>query len=140
MKAKLTHEEACELVEDSIKRLVAELCYLRGHNPTSLRAEVALNKANVLENMYYYGAYLKGARAMYLALKDRGFLEQPAKGRIINNAMLKAYMESTRNMEWLLEGLPESIELHTVIERDSKGKPKSAKSRFVKKEVEFKEV
>lgn len=153
---KLTHEEACKLVEDSIQRAVNTLLYIREKlnkpYPTgkphqlSLFDEAKIEQANLLCNINWYGAYLKGAKAMYSALERKGFLDVPSsvkkanEDRITNKAMLYLYLENSRNLEWLLTEVPDSVQMVTSFERNKKGKVIKAKSRFYKKEMIRKEI
>lgn len=142
----ITHQEACELIEQAVSCSLSELIYIRERrrecsaSGLGVRERVALDKAVSVTDINSYGAYLKGARAMYRALECRGFLVQPKSEAVVNRAMLSAYMSSTRNMEWLLEGLPQGVELYTEIERDKKGRIKGAKSKFITKETITKEI
>lgn len=142
----ITHEEACELIEQAVRCLLMELVHIRERrhkhpfDGLTVDEQRVLEKSVVVTNINYYGAFLKGARAMYRALGANGFLEQPKSDAIVNKAMLAAYMSSTRNMEWLLEGMPKGVELHTEIERDQKGRIKGAKSKFITKVTITKEV
>lgn len=153
---KLTHEEACRLVEDSIQRAVNTLLYIReklnkpypNGNPRqlSLFDEANIEKANLFCNINWYGAYLKGAKAMYSALERKGFLDIPSSAkkanedRITNKAMLDLYMANSRNFEWLLTEVPDSVQMVTSFERNKKGKVIKAKSKFYKKETIRKEI
>lgn len=153
---KLTHEEACKLVEDSLERAVNTLLYIRAKLATpcrdgkprqlSLFDEANIEHANLLCNINWYGAYIKGAKAMYSALERKGFLDIPGsekranEDRITNKAMLDLYMENSRNLEWLLTEVPDSVQMVTSFERNKKGKIIKAKSRFYKKEVIRKEI
>lgn len=152
MLPKLTHEDACRLVEDAIEKCHKTLAYIRlkleYRNPNPKREQLSLfeqttvEHANLLCNINWYGAYIAGAKAMYRALTTKGFIDYVAKkeDRIAYDAMLKAYMQSTRNMEWLLTDVPKGVELITTFERDKKGKIVKATSRFVKKETKYKEI
>jgi len=145
MQSELTHAEACRLVEDAIERCAKTLAYIRlkleHRNPKepeqlSLFEMNTVEQANLLCNINWYGAYLKGARAMYRALSNKGFLDFYAKkeDKICNEAMLKAYMQNTRNMEWLLTDVPNGVELRTTFDRDKKGKGGKAAPKLEKKE------
>lgn len=153
---KLTHEEACKLVENSIERAVNTLLYIRDKlnkpcpngkpRQLSLFDEANIEKANLLCNINWYGAYIKGAKTMYSALKHKGFLDIPSsvkkanEDRITNKAMLDLYMENSRNLEWLLTEVPDSVQMVTSFERNKKGKVIKAKSKFYKKEIIRKEI
>lgn len=156
MKEKLTHEEACKLVEDSIQRAVNTLLYVReklnkpypNGNPRqlSLFDENWIEHTNLLCNINWYGAYMKGAKTMYSALERKGFLDIPSnekrvnEDRITNKAMLDLYMENSRNLEWLLTEVPDSVQMVTSYERNKKGKVIKAQSKFYKKEIIRKEI
>lgn len=142
----MTHEEACGLVEGAIERCAKTLAYIRlklERKPAlSLFDLDTVEQANILCNINWHGAYLKGANAMYRALINKGFLDFYAKkeDKITNDAILKAYMQNTRNMEWLLTDLPVNVEVRTIFERDKKGKVVAATSKFVRKKTEYKEI
>lgn len=157
----LTVEEAYAIVEDALVESINELMLVRKRlerrkniNP---RADIygdveytrVTKKADLLRNINYYGAYIKGAKAMYLRLKEYGFLEIPKeKGckkttkedRISNNALLDLYMKSTRNMEWLLCGTPLNIKTMVKFKRDGKGKVVGAEAIFYREEIKKVEV
>lgn len=155
---KLSHEEACRLVEDSLERAVNTLLYIkaklsRPHPNGTLRQlslfdEIKIERANLLCNINCYGAYLKGAKAMFRALERNGFLDVPdresnkkaTEDRITNRAMLDLYLENSRNLEWLLSEVPDTVRMITSFERDKKGKVIKAKSKFYKNEVIRKEI
>lgn len=158
MTPKLTHTECCRIVEDALERVAKTLAYIRmrldsGRNAKrtqlSLFEKNTVEEANLLCNINYYGAYLQGARTMYLALKDGGYLDIPKEAdgtftaketRIMNNAHLQCFCENARNLDWFLHGTPKDIDLATTFERDKKGKIVGAKSKFYKKEIMRKEV
>lgn len=147
MQPELTHTEACELVEKTLERVVNTLAYIRcklekrPNIPLSLFDYNAIEEANLLCNINHYGAYLKGARAMYRAMERNFYLDYMKKPEwIVAKAQLKLFMECSRNLEWFLTEMPNRVELHTELERDKKGKVIGAKSKFVKKETKYTEV
>lgn len=151
---KLTHTEACKMVEDALERVGKTLAYIRlrlAEDPyfsSEMKVKGIVEEANILCNINNYGSYMKGAMAMFSALEKSGFLDIPKpKGlssnkedRIINKAQLKLYLESQRNLDWFLHGEPNSVQVYTEIERDRKGKVIGARARFVKKEIKYKEI
>lgn len=150
----MTHDEACELVENSVKRALATLLHIkerlnRKQATLSSGEEQMVKNFDVLCNVNFYGAYLHGARKMYLALIEKKLLDidyaddkwPSAKERkMTKKSMLECFMASTRNMEWLLHGLPQGVEMYTTYNRDKNGKVKSAKSVFKKEVVGYEEV
>lgn len=148
----MTHDEACELVQGSVERALTTLLHIQKRlekgKPFSRQDELRVKDFDVLYNINFYGAFLQGARKMYLALHDHGFLDIPCNAcfqtsrerKLTNEAMIKCYMDSTRNMEWLLNGMPQGIEMYTAYERDKNGKVKSAKSEFRKEVVKYERV
>lgn len=166
---KLTHTEACKLVESSLERMVKILAYVRlklDYNqprPDMLpgigeccetRIKSLVEQANLLCNINHYGAYLQGARRMALALDEWDLLDTPLKKigsgnykgtqkrkpKPVNKAFFDLFMENTRNLEWCLHGLPDNIEIAYRPRLDNKGKEVGVEARFVKKEVKYKEV
>lgn len=167
---KLTHTEACKMVEDALERVEKTLAYVRlkldCNQPkddtlpgigecSEWRIKGLVEEANLLCNINWYGAYLKGAIAMALALQDWDLLDFSLKkaghggyskisvkraDRIVNKAVFDLFLSSTRNLEYCLHGLPDGIEIFTDIERDKKGKIKAAKAKFVKKQTTYKEI
>lgn len=162
MSLELTHTEACELVEELLDRMVKTLAYVRMKidephsvhhiaddgkpHQLSLFAEVAIEEANLLKNVNFYGAYLAGAKRMLTALKDHGMLyidgiKHGKENKFINKALLDLYMASSRNLEWFLTDLPDdSVRVRIEFMRDRKGRIKEAKATFVKKETAYKEI
>lgn len=161
----LTHEEACVLVEDAIERCAKTLAYIRlklecrKPNPKtdvqlSLFEQNTVEQANLLCNINWYGAYLKGAQAMALALKEWNLMDFPQqkigsgnyKGTakrenpIVNKAVFDLFLSSTRNMEYCMQGLPNNVEIRFHTEKDKKGKVVKATAKFVKKETKYKEI
>ena len=161
---KLTHTEACKLVEDSLERVGKTLAYIRlrlAENPKYLRedshareVEGAIEEANLISNINYYGAYLQGAQRMALALQEWDLLAVPQKKigsgnykgtqkrakPIVVKAVFDLFTESTRNLEWCLHGLPDNVEIATRDILNNKGKVTGVKARFVKKETKYKEI
>lgn len=154
--ATLTHTEACRMVEETIERVAKTLAYIRlrlydNQSPKDIlpstgpcsenRIKSLVDKANVLCNINYYGAYLSGATAMYVAMERMLYLDYKKKVDWIEaKAQLKLFMENTRNLEWLLTEIPEGVDLYTQYERDKKGKVIGAKCKFYKKEIIRKEI
>lgn len=150
-KQRLTHDEACQLVEQSLERVKTTLEYIKqrldqGKHPANVVQEC--DKANLLCNINWYGAYLKGASAMYRNLKDQGYLDipkenidtfTPTERRIVNKSKLDLYMESSVGMEYLLGDLPDDIVIRTSFDRNNKGKVVGADSAFVyRKDIKWK--
>lgn len=150
MMPKLTHTEACKMVEDSLERVAKTLAYIRlrleqyqTDKPIQLDlfTQNTVEEANLLCNVNWYGAYLSGAQAMYRAMERNFYLDyQKKQDWLISKAQLKLYMENTRNLDWFLHDWPKDIELHTELERNKKGKVIGAKAKFVKKEIKYKEI
>lgn len=162
----LTHDECCRLVEGSIERGLQTLLYIRERLGQKGVMDEWQEKScaymnDVLCNINHYGAYLSGARAMCLALEEQGLLATPKKThtyggrryvdndsglsdkeqRIVNKALLKLYLDSPRNMEWLLQGgTPGNAELRVKCGRDKRGKVTDAVASFVRKETTYKEI
>lgn len=161
---KLTHEEACRLVEDALERCTKRLAYIRlkleykspkASEQLSLFDLDAVDRANLLRNINWYGAYLSGARAMARALEEWDLLDFPKKKTvhggyspivlqrndpIVNKAVLDLFLSSPRNIEYCLQGLPNNVEIQLNTERDKKGKVVKATAKFVKKETKYKEI
>lgn len=162
---KLTHTEACKLVEEALERIGRTLTYVRlqlaqdpdyldrSSNETILKAKV--DEANLLCNINWYGAYLQGARRMALALEEWDLLDFPLQkvghnnkhkstvkraAKPVNKAIFDLFIDSTRNLEWCLHGLPEGVEIFTRDKLDSKGKVIGKKAIFGKKEVNYKQI
>lgn len=160
---RLTHEEACRLVDGAIERCAKTLAYIRLKiEHVDPRTEFSrdrepirsVDRANLLCNINWYGAYLEGARAMARAMEDWRLMDFPSekigsgnyKGTvkrenpIVNKAIFDLFLKSIRNLEYCLQGLPLGVEIQYDVERDKKGKIKSAKARFVKKETTYEEI
>lgn len=144
---KLTHTEACKLVEDSLERIAKTLAYIRlrleksDKIPLSLFDYNAIEEANLLCNVNHYGAYLSGAQAMYRAMERNFYLDyQKKQDWLISKAQLKLFMENTRNLDWFLHDYPKGVEIYTELERDKKGKVVGAKAKFVKRETKYTEI
>lgn len=164
---KLTHTEACKLVEDALERVGKTLAYVRlklhgirdggninfyGSRCNELRVRSTVDESNLLCNINWYGAYLSGAQAMLRAMQDHRLLNLPTiKGTKKSDAVkpaephdvkaLVALMsESTRNLDWFLHGWPENVEVCISHERDKKGKVIGAKAKFVKKVTTIVEI
>lgn len=165
----ITHAEACGLVEDALERVYKTLLYVRArldrYKPDTvfdfersasdyMEVKAKVDHADLLCNINWYGAYLKGAIAMALALRDMDLLDFPAvrisSGKykatvsrahpIVNKSIFDLFMSSTRNIEWLLYGVPNNVELRTQCEYDKKGKIIGAESKFYKKEITRTEI
>ncbi|MDE7442131.1 MAG: hypothetical protein K2M69_08195 [Muribaculaceae bacterium] len=148
---KLTHTEACRMVEDAIERVGKTLAYIRlrlAENPnymdcsgSEMKVKARVNEANLLCNINHYGAYISGAQAMYRAMERNFYLDYKKKQDwLISKAQLKLFMENTRNLDWFLHDYPKGVEIFTELERDKKGKVMSAKAKFVKKETKYTEI
>lgn len=159
----LTHTEACKLVEDALERVGKTLAYIRlqlAKDPRYVKTgkerilKGTVDEANILCNVNYYGAYLQGAQRMALALEEWDLLDFPSKkiGRgnhkgtakrspkPVNKAVFDLFMESTRNLEWCLHGLPDNVEIFTQDKTDAKGRVVGKKAVFGKKEIKYKEI
>lgn len=150
---RLTHEEACKLVEEILARSIDTLLYIRKKldkpystgkpRQLSLFDEAKINKANLLCNINWYGAYLHGMRMMLLKLRDWGLCDEPHKdkqkeGQIYNKSILDLIMNSTLNLERFVG---EEYEIRfTDHERDKKGKLKSCRAYFAKKTTKYIEI
>lgn len=160
---KLTHTEACKMVEDALERIGKTLAYIRlklAEDPHYMgragcgerKVKGCVEEANVLCNINFYGAYLQGARAMLRAMQEQCLLNLPTvKGTKKSDAIkptekhtVKALIglinESARNLEWFLHGWPENVEIIIRDETDAKGKVIGKKAMFMKKETRYKEI
>lgn len=149
MREELTHEQICEFLEDSLKNCLAALSHIYiqrangkvKRNALTPKETLVLKKANLLTNVNWYGAYLHGAKAMLSALDAHGYLgTQKADENLINRAQIKAFTKDARALEWLLEGLPEGVELRTELKRNKKGKIIGAEAKFVEKKITYTEI
>ena len=153
MRAKLTHTEACRLVEDSLKRAIDTLLYIRARLEKGIcdkvKIPMVVEETDLLCNINWYGAWLNGAIAMFRRLHEDHYLDivyprdtkkYTKEERYVNKAELELFIKNSRNIEWFLVGRPNSVELHTKLERDDKGRVKGAKAFFVKKETTYKEI
>lgn len=162
----LTHEEACRLVESAIERCAKTLAYIRlrlekdrGNEKYEIDSNGpmmrAVDRANLLCNINWYGAYLSGARAMARAMEEWDLLDFPKRkaghggytpvtiqraNPIVNKAILDLFLSSSRNLEYCLEGLPNNIEIHYDTERDKKGKLVKCRAFFAKKVTRYEEI
>lgn len=149
MTQKLTHTEACKLVECSLERAIKTLAYIRqrlerapSKNPVqlSLFEESAIEDANLLCNINWYGAYLKGVKATINALRDYGLLDIPKpKGgikakdyRIYNKAIIDLIMKDCISIDRFLGQEYDDIRF-TDHERDKKGKLTKCRAYFAKR-------
>ena len=160
---KLTHTEACKMVEDALERVGKRLAYIHlqlADDPYYEKRgkeriiKSAVDEANLICNINYYGAYLQGARRMALALEEWDMLAVPLKKigsgnykgtqkrakPIVVKAVFDLFMENTRNLEWCLHGLPDNVEIFTQDKTDAKGKVIGKKAIFGKKEIKYKEI
>ena len=161
---KLTHTEACKMVEDALERVGKTLAYIRlrlAEDPYYLERDSkerlvkgAVDEANLICNINYYGAYLQGAQRMALALQEWDLLDFPLKKigsgnykgtkkrspKPVNKAVFDLFLENTRNLEWCLHGLPDNVEIFTQDKTDLKGKVIGKKAIFGKKEIKYKEI
>lgn len=161
---KLTHSEACKMVEDALERVGKTLAYIRlrlaedsyfiERTGSEMKVKGTVEEANLLCNINFYGAYLQGARRMALALQEWDMLDVPLKkiGRgnykgtqkrkpkPVIKAVFDLFMEDTRNLEWCLHGLPENVEIFTEDKTDRKGKVIGAIAKFLKKETKYTEI
>ena len=161
---KLTHTEACKMVEDALERVGKTLAYIRlklAETPnymdlsgSEMKVKGSVNEANLLCNINFYGAYLQGARRMMLALQEWDLLDVPLKKigsgnykgtqkrqpKPVNKAVIDLFMENTRNLEWCLHGQPDNVELTVCDKSDAKGKVIGKKAMFMKKETRYKEI
>ncbi|MDE6231080.1 MAG: hypothetical protein K2M37_05630 [Muribaculaceae bacterium] len=161
---KLTHTEACRMVEDAIERVGKTLAYIRlrlAENPnymscsgSEIKVKASVNEANLLCNINYYGAYLQGAQRMALALQEWDMLDTPLKKigsgnykgtkkrepKPVIQAIFDLFLENTRNLDWCLHGLPDNVEIVTQDVLNNKGKVTGVKAKFVKKETKYKEI
>lgn len=149
------------MVEDAIERVGKTLAYIRlrlAEDPYYLErgkefvVKGAVDEANLICNINYYGAYLQGARAMLRAIQEQHLLNLPTvKGTKKSDAikptekhtvkaLVELMSESTRNLEWFLHGWPENVEIIVSNETDAKGKVIGKKAMFMKKEVKYKEI
>lgn len=150
---KLTHEEACKLIEDTLARSIDTLLYIRkklerpynNGKPRQLTLfdKVKIERANLLCNINWYGAYLHGMRIILLHLRDR-FLCDESNGKskkeekIYNKAIFDLIMSSTINLERFVD---EEYEIRfTDHEWDKKGKLKSCRAYFAKKTINYIEI
>lgn len=148
---KLTHAEACRMVEDAIERVGKTLAYIRlrlAESPnymessgSEMKVKAIVNEANLLCNINHYGAYLSGAQAMYRAMERNFYLDYRKKQDwLVSKAQLELFIENTRNLDWFLHDYPKGVEIFTELERDKKGKLIGAKAKFVKKETKYTEI
>ena len=165
MIAKLTHTEACKMVEDALERVGKTLAYIRlqlaedphylGRDSHERLVKGTVDEANLICNVNYYGAYLQGAQRMALALEEWDLLDFPLKKighgshykgtkkrakPIVNKAVFDLFIENTRNLEWCLNGLPNDVEILIQDKTDTKGKVIGKKAVFGKREIKYKEI
>lgn len=161
---KLTHTEACKLVDDALERVGKTLAYIRlrlAEDPyymertgSEMKVKGTVEEANILCNINFYGAYLQGAQRMALALQEWDLLDVPfmkigsgnykgtqkRKPKPIIKAVFDLFLENTRNLEWCLHGLPENVEIATENKTDKKGKLIKCRAYFDKRVIKYKEV
>lgn len=156
----LTTEEAlaeCDkLIEENLRMLTALRLriYSKGiaYQRTSL--ELAQAKTDLLRNIHCYGAYLSGAVAMLLQLRDsRLTLEEHIVGgnhktkdklnvtsetKVCNKAIIDLLLKDKRNIERFLEsGYTIGF---TEPEKDKKGKLVRCRACFARKVVKYEEI
>ena len=158
---KLTHTEACKMVEDALERVGKTLAYIRlrlakdpAYAGLEMKIQGTVDEANLICNINYYGAYLQGAQRMALALQEWDLLDFPLKKigsgnykgtqkrspKPVNKAVFDLFIENTRNLEWCLHGLPDNVEIVTREILNNKGKVTGVKASFIKKETKYKEI
>lgn len=153
---KLTHSEACALVESALERVSKTLMYVRlmldinQPKPNTLpgigacsenRIKGLVDEANLLCNINYYGAYMSGARAMFCALERMSYLDFKKKQDwLIAKAQLKLFMDNNRNLDWFLHEMPNDVDIFTELERDKRGKVIGAKAKFYRKKLIREEI
>lgn len=157
---RLTTEEAlaeCDkLIEENLRMLTALKLriYSKGIGYHQESLNLAQSKTDLLRNIYYYGAYLSGAVAMLLRLRDaRLTLEEHITGgnhktkdklkvtsetKVCNKAILDLLLKDKLNIERFLEG---SHEIGFADkEKDKKGKLVKCRACFVKKVTRYEEI
>lgn len=141
------------LVQDALARSINALLYIRKKLEKSYRNgkprqltlfdEAKIERANLLCNINWYGAYLHGMRMMCLKLRDRCLCDEPKtnsskEDKIYKKAILDLIMSSTINLERFVN---EEYEIRfTEHERDKKGKLKSCRAYFAKKTTNYIEI
>lgn len=139
----MTHLDACIQVKKSLEQVKATLEHINNEIEQGkdfiFHDSGIFDRANLLCNINWFGAYIKGAKAMYRALYNKGYLEIPhPKGwgkvtnetKLANQAQLLLYMKDVRNLEWLLTEPPQNIGIYTKFEKNPKDKIIGAKSNF----------
>lgn len=156
----LTTDEALAECDKLIEENLRMLTILRAridskgivYHQESLK--LAQSKTDLLRNIYYYGAYLSGAVAMLLRLRDAHLtLEEHITGgnhktkdklkvtselKICNKAIFDLLLKDKLNIERFLEG-GYTIGF-TDPERDKKGKLVKCRAYFAKKVVKYEEI
>lgn len=146
MQPKLTHAEACALVEKALERVANTLAYIRcklekrPDIPLSLFDCNAVEEANLLCNINHYGAYLKGVKSTINALREHGLLDIPKpKGwnkdkddKIYNKAIIDLIMQDSVSIDRFLAHDYDDIRF-TGHERDKKGKLVKCRAYFTKR-------
>lgn len=156
----LTTDEAladCDkLIEENIRILKAlkVRIFKRGIDYQKESLKLAQSKTDLLRNIHYYGAYLSGAVAMLLRLRDaRLTLEEHITGgnhkakdklkvtselKVCNKAILDLLLKDKLNIERFLEG--GYIINFADPEKDKKGKLIKCRACFVKKVTKYEEI
>lgn len=143
---KLTHTEACQIVEKCLDRISGTVAYIRcklekrPDIPLSLFDYNAVDEANLLCNINYYGAYLKGVKTTINALREYGLLDIPKPegwnkdkdDKIYNKAMIDLIMQDSVSMDRFLAHDYDDIRF-TDHERDKKGKLVKCRAYFEKR-------
>ena len=143
---KLTHAEACELVEKVLGRVADTLAYIRKKLekndgiPLSLFDYDTTEEANLLCNINWYGAYLHGVKSTINLLREYGLLNIPLpKGvgkvkdaPIYNKAVIDLIMTDSVSMDRFLSRDFDHIQ-YTDHERDKKGKLIKCRAYFAKR-------
>lgn len=161
-KKQLTHTEACALVEEALERVAKTLAYarLRLENAKLTKEDAPLgisksaeirnitDRANLLCNINWYGAFIKGVKTAITRLEEYGMLDIPKpkrfasiqQDRIANQAGLKLFLASARNLDWFLYCPPAGVKISIEYTRDKKGKITAAEAKFVKEETRLNEI
>lgn len=151
---KLTHEECCRLVEESIERGLRTLEYIKNRLHKGYAHEETVESncnfvKDVLCNINYYGAYLHGMVQMLLKLRQYGLLEEKrdkngiprAKGDdlIYNKAIIDLLLADKTNCERFVGDEFDQIR-YTDHEHDKKGKLVKCRAYFAKRVTTYQEM
>lgn len=156
----LTTDEAlaeCDkLIEENIRMLKALKLriYQKGIAYHQESLKLAQSKTDLLRNIRYYGAYLSGAVAMLLRLRDarltleehitggnhktRDKLKLTSEMKVCNKAVIDLLLKDKLNIERFLEG--GYIINFVDPEKDKKGKLLKCRACFTKKVVKYEEI